>query len=446
MKKIILGSCILVSLLAYYLAPIGYSEVFTGVLTLVFGVSSVIVLLNNCKHTIIKFEFFFGLAFFFTNMVYTLVYYQVNPYFSLFNLPFNEDYISKGLALSTLGICSFNLGVLETNIPEFDKKNIFLDVYNSPKLVTMILMLLFLPYMFTLVQRHEYTTEFESNLVNVVLVYLVYFSIFYIFFNSRKYSSGIRFLKANNKNVLLYFIILYLIAFLLVGSRTIPLRIILLMVLLFSVYISPVKPYKVAVLIAIGAVFMTFLGVFRSGGSYSLSGTSSVFDFGRDLTINNRSLYVLMEHVDEKGITFGKSMLMGLLSIIPFGQRMYLLISGEPLSSISSAVLVTDLYFDASDDERIGLGTNIIGDVYLAFGLVGVLLLMFFLGAFVSYVYKNALCGSNLYIFIYGILFMDAIYYPRSTFLTSARALVWLYLIYYLFLNREKYNRRKEVR
>lgn len=438
MKRIVLVFCLLFSFLAYFYAPIGFSEKYTSVLSLVFGVSSLIMLFNNCRFTIIKFEFFFVLAFFFTNVVYTLVYFQVNPYFGLFNLPFNEDYISKGFALSIIGICSFNIGVFDNNVHQFEKKKIFPEKYKSPKLVTIVLMLLFLPYMFTLVQRHEYTTEFESNLVNVILVYLVYFSLFYIFYYSKKGSSFSYFVRNNKSNALLYFIILYLIVFLLVGSRTIPLRIILLTLFLYSFYIMPIKSYKVAVLIAVGAIFMTFLGVIRSGGTFSFDSTSTVFDFGKELTINNRSLYVLMEYVDEKGITFGKSMLMGVLSIIPFGQRIYLMLTSDPLSSISSGVLVTDLYFDTSYDERIGLGTNIIGDIYLAFGIVGVLALMFFLGRFVTYVYKRASTGSNISILMYGVLFMDAIYYPRSTFLTSARAIVWVFLIYLLFLNKRK--------
>ena len=437
MKRLILIICLVLSVVAYFEAPIGFSERFTVSLSIIFGISSLVMLRNNCKHTIIKFEFFFVLAFFFTNVIYTLVYYQVNPYFGLFNLPFNEDYISRGFALSVLGICAFNLGVFENKSYFIKKQNTCNEHFGSPKVATILLMLLFLPYMFTLIQRHMYTTEFESNLVNVVLVYLVYFSLFYIIYYNRQANNIGRLIKNNVNNTLVYFIIVYFLVFIIIGSRTIPLRIILFSLFIYSVYIQPIKTYKVAFIILIGAVFMAFLGVSRSGGTFSLDAASSIFDIGKELTINNRSLYVLMEYADEKGVTYGESMLMGVLSIIPFAQKIYLLLTGNPLSSISSGVLVTDLYYETSNDDRVGLGTNIIGDIYLAYGMLGVLFLMFIFGKFVSYIYRKASKGINLYIFLYGSIFMDAIYYPRSTILTSARAFVWLFIIFQIYRNKK---------
>lgn len=391
-------------------------------------------LFNNCKETIIKFEFFFIIAFFFTNYVYSLFYYPINPYFSHFALPFNEGYISRGIALSTVGICSFNLGVFQKNKLLYYKRNFINDFFISPKNITIALIVLFLPYMFTLIRRHVYTTEFETSLINVILVYLVYFSIFYVTYISRRCNSLLELCKKNRYNLLVYFIVIYSISFLLLGSRTIPLRIVMLALFLVSVYVKHIKSLWVYLLITVGAFFMTFLGVIRDGSEFGMSSLTSLFDLGQDLTINNRSLYVLMEYADTNGITWGKSLLMNLLSVIPFGQRIYLILTGDSLSNISSATLVTDLYFnDVVDKERVGLGTNIVGDVYLAFGLLGVLFLFFLFGKVINYLYKKGCSGNNLYVLLYGLVFMDAIYYPRSGILTSIRPIVWVYFIYFIF-------------
>lgn len=421
------------SVLIYATAPLGYSVTYTIMSTAVFLFSALLTLFNNCRSSVWKFEFFFTIAIFFTNYVYSLFYFPNNPYFSLFNLPFNEDYLSKGIALSTVGTTAFYLGVLDDKHEQIVKTKLNTVSFRSPAYIVFMFMLVFIPYMLSLVNKHEYTTEFESNLINVVLVYLVYFTLFYVFQLSRNTNSLSSFMKKNNKNIIIYLIIVYMITFLLIGSRTIPLRIGLLTLFLFSVFITPIKSTRALILIFLTALLFSFLGVERLGGDFSLTEISSVLDLGQDLTINNRSLYVLMEYADTKGFTYGTTMLMGVLSIIPFGQRIFLTLMNWPVSKISSGALVTSLYFDSSMADRIGLGTNIIGDVYVAFGLIGVIILMFLLGKFITWTYSKACRGSILFTLLYGMIFMDSIYFTRSSYLTSARSIAWVALIYFMF-------------
>ncbi len=433
MKRLLIIICFIVSVFIYATAPFGYSMTSTVLSTVVFLLSALLTLLNNSRYTILRFEVFFTIAVFFTNYIYSLYYFPINPYFSLFNLPFNEGYLSKGIALSSVGMTSFYLGVFDKRNERIIKERLRATRFKSPSSIVFIMMLVFIPYMISLVNRHEYTTEFESNLVNVILVYLVYFSIFIIFLSSRKTNSLLSFLKNNYNNVIMYIIILYMVTFLLVGSRTIPLRIGLIVLFFFSVFISPIKSTRVALFIVLVALLFSFLGVERMGSDYSFSEISSVLDLGEDLTINNRSLYVLMEYADNNGFTYGRTMLMGVLSIIPFGQRIVLALMNWPVSKISSGALVTSLYFDNNLGDRIGLGTNVIGDVYVAFGLIGVIVLMYLLGRLISWMYNQACKGSLLYTLLYGIVFMDSIYFARSSYLTSARSIVWVALIYMIF-------------
>lgn len=113
-----------VSIILYGVAPIGYSYEFSIWCLAVYLFSSLRLLINNCRYNLLKFEFFFLIAIFFSNFVYAVVYYQINPYFSLFNLEFNEMYISKGLAISTAGVCFFNLGVYDKSKQVVDKRTL----------------------------------------------------------------------------------------------------------------------------------------------------------------------------------------------------------------------------------------------------------------------------------------------------------------------------------
>ena len=161
-----------------------------------------------------------------------------------------------------------------------------------------------------------------------------------------------------------------------------------------------------------------------------------ILQMGQDLIINNRSLYVLMEYHDKYGINFGQTWLMNILSIIPFAQSIFLKLTGLKELDINSAALVTDLYFRENNEDVIGLGTNLIGDIYICFGLFGVVFFMYLLGAFLSKVYMKGQKGDALYWFIYAMMFMDSIILTRSTYLTSMRPIMWGLALYYFAKKR----------
>jgi oligosaccharide repeat unit polymerase len=140
-----------------------------------------------------------------------------------------------------------------------------------------------------------------------------------------------------------------------------------------------------------------------------------------------------MEQVDRNGVTYGANMMMNVLSAIPFAQSIFLYLTGLPLSAISSAHLVTDLHFGSNKNpDYFGLGTNVIGDVYLAFGLFGVILLFWSLGYVLRKLYYNIYNGNTLAILVYTYFFMSAIFYTRSGYLTPTRDIVWGLGVYWL--------------
>ena len=152
-----------------------------------------------------------------------------------------------------------------------------------------------------------------------------------------------------------------------------------------------------------------------------------------DLTINNRSLYALMEYHDNFGINYGKTFLMNILSAVPKGQYIFLQITGWVSDDISSAGLITKQFFDNNPNmDRIGLGTNLIGDIYISFGLFGVIVLMYLLGVFVSYSYMRAQRGDALFLLVYCILFAESIMMTRSSYLGVIRPLAWTIACAYL--------------
>ena len=422
----------LISIILYFIAPKGYSYDFCLTSFGIYLISSIMMIRKNCRNTFINFEFFFVIVFFFSNYVYSIVYYPISPYFSLFNLPFNEDYLNKGTALSTIAVVFFNWGVESKRIVNLRKITFAEEKFKTPSFPLYVLSALFIPYMISLLALHKYTTEFESSLVNAILIYLIFVALFIKFYYARNtLSTRLLIKKTIDPQIIL--IMVYVLLFLLIGSRTIPLRIGLLSLFLYSIYIRQLSRVKTISIMLLGIFLMAFIGMTREGGDADFGGFSSVFDIGKDITINNRSLYVLMDYADKHGYTWGRTMLMNILSIVPFLQSTFLYITGWDLNMIGSGNLVTDLFYDENPAvERIGLGTNVVGDIYLAFGFGGVMVFMYMLGYMLKKVYNKVIQGNNLYILIYGLLFMDVVYFPRSSYFVFPRNIAWCLAIFYI--------------
>ena len=431
----------IISLLLFLFAPQEYSYSYSLYCFIVFLLSTITMLLRNCKDSFLRYEFIFIIAFFFTNYVYSLVYYPVNPYFSLFNLPYNEAYITKGLALSTVGGCLFNLGV-------YNRKKIFMPqlmplktkCLAKPTIIMNVMLVLFIPSLFSMVLLGIYTTEYEHSLLNTVLMYVIYYYIFASFYNIDPECKNKKKAIISEFGILpLVLISTYVLLFLLIGSRTVPMRIVFLVVVLYNIYIRKLSKKFTVVMIVIGMLVLAYIGMTREGESEEMT---SLWDISSEMVINNRSLYVLMEYYDINGPTFGRTMLMSILAIIPFMQSIFLGVTGWHESDISSGNLVTHLFYkDIVEYDRIvGLGTNVIGDIYVAFGLIGVVIIMYLFGKIIRSMHEKALINNRYYykeIVIYSLLFMNVVYMTHSTILGDLRCITWVLAIMYLF-NRKK--------
>lgn len=444
-KKLLLFICILCSSILYFTAPVEYSAVFSMICFVVFVLSSVIVILNNCKQTLIKFEFFFLISFFLSNISYSVFLYVTDPSFGLFSLGFNESYLNKGLALATTGICCFNYGVFEDR-PLFFSKTMLKSVsFNEPHFLLYILYIIFIPQLINIIQSGQYSTSFENSYANTMLMYVLYFSMFVFFYKNRKLSNLSSFIRSLF-SITPILIVIYVALFLIIGSRTIPLRVILGMLFFYGLFIATPKKLTILAMFAGGAVFFAVLGAIRGGGEFSASSVGSIFDFGKELIMTNRSEYVLMEYADTHGYTYGKTMILSILCVIPFAMSLFLYITGLREGDVNSANLVTDLYYDNAKyvEGHIGLGTNIIGDIYVCFGFVGVIVLMFLMGRLIRVLYKRICEGDIVSTILYVTMFMDAIYWTRSCYLTPLRTMAWTYLVYWLY-NRNNASLFKKV-
>ena len=420
------------SLYLYLSAPVLYSLPFCYTCLGVFLFDMYYLWKYRFRGNLICFEFIFGLCFFYTNFVYSTFYYPISPYFSLFDLEFPEEYINKGAALSALAFSMLTIGLFRfhvlTNVSA--KRNNLLKVPSLYKKICVCCIIILLAQLILgIIQGTAFDDAIweKSNLKVISDIFLYYI----IFASFTQYDNVRSFYKANSLFVWLLFI--YMIVMLLCGTRGFTLRVALMSLFCYSSYYRIINYKLIFPLLIVGASLMFYIGSVRgegNGRNLEMEGIPTILNVGQDLVINNRSQYVLMEHADKKGYTYGRTNIMDILSVIPFAQTTFLYISGMSISHISSANLVTDLFFSQSNRESFGLGTNMVGDIYVSFGVVGVILLFWGLGIFISYNYLQGINGNYSAMLIYAMIFINCIVMTRAGFFCFLRPMVWSLIIF----------------
>ena len=419
------------TLIMFLVAPKEYSFSFCVACFIPFVYAVFVLLKNRCKNNLVSLEFVFSITFFYVNYAYPLFYYPVMPYFSLFNLSFPEEYINQGISLTTLGYISFVIGVLRYKILPNNCDKDYMPVSLTIKRIDYLLLVILVLQLIPIFLSGVYDGNWGEGAFTKVLVDS--FSFFLVFAGLSNNSSIRNFIQRNT--LLVFLLLAYVGIITVIGNRGTFLRFTLLTIFFYTTYYKKISTPVIIAFMIVGMLFLNYVGAVRGGGSYESLGNQDMnplLVMGKDLIINNRSLYTLMEYHDLHGVNFGKTFLMNILSVIPFAQRVFLSISGWSSDDISSGGLITRAFFEENPDmERIGLGTNMVGDIYIAFGLIGVIVLMYYLGVFISYSYRRAQNGNSKYLLIYTILFAESIIMSRSPYLGTLRPLTWILFIAY---------------
>ncbi len=436
--------CLAGSIALLITAPGQYSHSFCLQCFVVFALSSFVTLRNNILRyrTLVIFEFLFILAFFMTNYVYPLFFYESDPYFSIFRHDFNEQVISKATAIATIGICSYNIGQFDNGTTFY--KRVFKSI--SVKPVTWI-DLFFLVVFFI----HFFSANinyFRSGLTGGENgSFFMIFSI-YIVFKMFKNGESLKIVILSNQFALCL-ILIYILLNMYIGNRGEPMYIMMSFVICYAIFIKKIS-IRIFLLMMVTALLLFFVvGRVRVSGRDATSAESlesrlssienvdNYLMYGEQLIINARSLYVLVDYGDKNGINFGSTWVGPICSVVPYLQGIVKNAFNLEPQEFSTTELTTYLNFGKSNADAFGLGTNIIGDIYICFGSIGVVIWMFLLGTFVKRMYIGTLHQDTVSQLIYCCLFLFSVYYTRAVFLTPLRTTVWVYLLYRLSITKQ---------
>ena len=213
---------------------------------------------------------------------------------------------------------------------------------------------------------------------------------------------------------------------------------------------------RAGILFMAAAFFITILGITRSldkemsfvdrvkeSVTHSKFEEPSVLPQTSELAGSVRTLHAVVDFVpNAHPHTYGRFQLQQLVSSIPFSSGLLsFLPESEHYRFKSPASFAT--WIIQGDYPTSGEGTTSTADLYVEFGLFGVLFGMLLLGFFIRYAevnfYKIGLPALFPHILSF-VYLSDAIYISRSSILFGFRTVLWIYIV--LIINRYLLNRR----
>lgn len=412
------------ALLLFVYAPRYYHYGFNLFCMLQYLVSSFLFLKAKKKQNYFDFDMIFMFTFFFVMFFYPVFMFQSDPtrYFA-FQYEFNENVISRATALSLLGIQSYFLGSLSFK----EKANFIIlksKLYNYITGLSIISAISLLLFVFSggyaaLKGTYSGDTVQASGLGS----YFWAFSPIFLFcalvfqFHNLYVINKVSFQVQLINKVLVIYTLIFVGLILLVGSRTFPLQIILICSALFTMFYKPISFVRFIPLVVLGVLVMFAVNIIRGGGEIS-----GLADVVMDLIINNRNTYIAVDYVDVNGVTFGLSMLSVMLAPFPFMQTIIFSIFNINRWDASSSLVITKI--SLGGESELGLGTNIIADLYMSFGMLGVVFFMFLLGRYIAKVLY--LAKRNIYaLTVYSIMISYSVFLVRAEFFFFSRYLLW---------------------
>lgn len=413
------------SLFLYIFSPKIYSYSFCFFIFLLSIFVSFIYLIRSVKYEGMGFSYFFIFSFIMVNFIYPVFYFNSNNrYFLSFNYGFNENVISQSTALAFVALNFFIL--FNTSYKKMYYKKI--EKIKINKYVVYFLSLFLLMLFLSFIYMGGYSQMFltynngelgYSGINNYLFMLINFFTILLAII-------GLHIDNKKIKYITLFFSLSSCFLFLLTGYRSLFISIILIIFCYYNLNFRRVKLYESFIPIFIGGLGMYFIMLNRVGLDFEYH---NVLDMFSDLIINNWSLYVLVDYTSNSGSVYWMNFIPQIASILPF--------SGVLLNFFDMPLYYSygqfPTYLTFGNNPPLGLGTNMVGEAFLAANIIGVIIVFSLVGILLKKLSDNL--NKNIFINIIFLYFVSqSIFLPRVDFGWPIKAIAWM-LFTYLILN-----------
>lgn len=384
------------------------------------------------KQNYLDFDTLFILVYCLVGFSTTFLYHDEDLFRAVFlGFQIPEEYVNKGNFLALIGLQSYLVGNLVLIKDEFVSTDPKVFKTTPLVIVIILLILVFIASGGVSYYRSEYNdavADQEAGIAKHILILLIAAATALI--GTELYNKKA---SASYHISWLAFSALFLLAGMLLwaGNRTATSQLILPVLGLYTLLFKNISFKKFILFAFSGIVFMWFIQRMRtSDQSLDLSNPIMLI---LDLTIPVRNTYTVFQYVDSHGFTYGESMLLGVSGVVPLMPSLVKSIFPD-LQDGSAEVLTAFTFEDLNTPEefRIGLGTTIIADIYLSFGLLGSIFLMFGLGLYINKITQRSLSLDYYAIIMLGTMLGNAIFIVRAGYVHPLRFVVLALVLAYL--------------
>lgn len=346
-------------------------------------------------------------------------FYNESYFHLLFwGIPFDEQFINTGNLIFLLGMQTFMLGSLSFS-REYKKECQGRIVDPFYGCIFFLLMLLFfilsggITYYKSMYLGEEVGSGGVYSYMLLLCIIVVNVNTSIMFYNRR--------IDPDYKMSKLFYISVIIFALLLlyIGRRSFFIFLILPFVALYTRSYKGISVKKFVLFAILGIILFWVVQNTRTGKEIETSNLNPVF-LVTDLTIPSRATYSAMEYVEQNGYAYGKSMSSGLIGIIPFLSSFF-----DATKTYSASVLTKFTFDSLKRDDTFGLGTTIIADIFLSWGVVGIIFFMFLLGRITAYITCKTKTENLYYLTFYSIMVSQCAFMIRDSLFASLRLYIW---------------------
>lgn len=426
-----------INVLLFIAAPSCYSYEFCLLIFIVFLYTAILNYIKSKKYEIIGFNLLFTLSFAGVTFAFPLIVYPIDPNYSLMAFGYDHNVITKCTAICGIAYSSYVIGyqkLFHTGRPKRIEHTLKFGDYEANVVFCITLFLFVLSIVWGGLDGIESRYNGSQSLSNPNIKY-----VFVALMPMMQLMSVSLFFCNKKKNIIkiLLLICVMCVSLFAVGSRAIPL-VMLTVVLYWFVKRFNLSLLSTLSIVTIGVILLSIIGNLRSTQvsiegirTYSNQATIGWVENISDLFINSRNLYAAYSEIDTFW-DYKPTILLGtILAVIPFLQSIVKTIFNIPYYLMSSPDYFTWAVFGVGS--KLGLGTHIVGEVYLASGLIGVIFMFYILGKIVGFSMKRMADGEIKWSIVYLMLLSSSVFMCRGSIFEAFRpavlGIITIYLI-----------------